>query len=550
MDNLDSASIPGKIKTLFFLCVLLLAIITASWGISKTALENHECYVSIAAREMLQSGEWIMPTCNGEPRLQKTPLSYWLVAGLSQITGILDEFTARLPSVIFAVLSVAAILYFVDKWLGFRIAIMSALVWSTSYSYVYYAHNARPEMALTFFITLCFLSFYSAINESSRKSQIIYMLVFWVSFGLAMLAKGPVPLPLVVLPIFFYIVISRQWKKMPKLLPIVGPVIFLAIVLPWPLAVAYKVNWDLVVWKQNFFDRFFGKYAYSNYPIYFYIPFIFSFVFPWVAFVPAVLVSPFYKIWDKKRKVMLFLWLCFVADLLFLTVSGGKRKHYILPAMPAFAVLIGILMEDMVFVRRAFTLKFAKNFLLYHIIFIIVLAVGSMIYLAIAKSEFLFIAISLGLIGLAVAGGITASFAKRKAALACGLIFTGYCILTICYISLSAPLNNNNYTKRFALAILKTVPATDDLVAYGYVSLRVVNYFGRPIRIIDDKSSLYERYDAGTWILATDGELKELEQDGRLRKVYHNDKAEMRGQNRNTRGSLFHRLAPKAEDSF
>lgn len=550
MDNLDSASIPGKIRALFFVCVLLLAIITASWGISKTAFENHECYVATAAREMLQSGEWVMPTYNGEPRFQKTPLSYWLVAGLSQITGILDEFTARLPSVIFAVLSVAAILYFVDQWLGFRIAIMSSLVWSTSYSYIYYAHNARPEMALTFFITLCFLSFYSAINESSRKSQIIYMLVFWVSFGLAMLAKGPMPLPLVVLPIFFYIVISRQWKKMPKLLPIVGPVIFLAIVLPWPLAVAYKVNWDLAIWEQHFYDRFFGKFDSGNYPFYFYLPFIFSFAAPWVAFVPGALVSPFYKIWDKKRKVMLFLWLCFVANLLFLTISGGKRKHYILPAMPAFAILIGILMEDMVFVRRAFTLKFAKNFLLCHIIFIIVLAVGSMIYVAIAKSEFLFIAISLGLIGLAMAGGITASFAKSKAALACGLIFGGYCVLTICYVSFSAPLNNNNYTKKFALAILKTVPATDDLVAYGYVSPRVVNYFGRPIRIIDDKSSLYERYNAGTWILATDGEMEELEQDGWLRKVYHNDKAEMRGRNRNTRGSLFHRLAPKVEDSF
>lgn len=505
-------------------------------------MENHECLVSITAREMLQSGDWVVPTCNGESRLEKTPLSYWLVAGFAQATGRIDEFTARLPSVVFAVLSVAAILYFVNWWLGFRIAVMSGLVWSTSFGYINYAHNARPEMALTFFVTLCFLCFYSAINENNRKRQIVYMLVFWVSFGLAMLAKGPAPLPLTLIPIFFYIAIFRQWKKLAKLLPVIGPVIFLAIVLPWPMAVGYRVNWDLVIWKRHFFDRFFGKFDSGNYPFYFYLPFIFSFLAPWVAFVPGALVSPFYRIWGKKQKVMLFLWIWFVADLLFLTMSGGKRKHYILPAMPAVAILVGIIMEDMAFVRKAFTQRFAKNFLLYHIVFISILAIAGMIYMAIAHPEFLFMTLTLGLITLGMVAGIAVSFARREAILACGVFLGGYCILTICFISFSNTLNNNNYTKSFALAILEKVPITDNLVAYGYVSPRVVHYFGRPVPVIEDKSLLYERYEQGNWVIATDGELEELEKDGRFRKVYCNEKAEVR-KRYDTRGVLFHKSA-------
>ncbi|MHC4790891.1 MAG: ArnT family glycosyltransferase, partial [Planctomycetota bacterium] len=284
-----------RTKILLVCGVMLLSVISGSWTLSVRPLNNHECFVSITAREMLESGDWVMPTFNGKPRLEKTPLSYWLVAGLGKITGSIDEFTARLPSAIFGVLSVAAILYFAGQWFSFRIALLSAAVWATSLGYIRYSHNARPEMALTFFIMLCFFSFYSAINTKSRKMLVAYMLVFWTSFGLANLAKGPAPLPLVLIPLFFYVAISRQWKILPKLLSVIGVIIFLAIVLPWPLAIAHRVNWDLVVWKQNFVDRLFGKYEAGDYPFYYYLLIMFKYIAPWIAFLPMALAAPFYR---------------------------------------------------------------------------------------------------------------------------------------------------------------------------------------------------------------------------------------------------------------
>jgi 4-amino-4-deoxy-L-arabinose transferase-like glycosyltransferase len=543
-------SISKNSKIFVSFCVLLLAALTAFWQLGTESMENHECYVSVVAMEMLENGDWVMPTYNGQLRLQKTPLSYWLVAGLSKITGRIDEFTARLPSAVFAFLSAAAILYFVNLWLTFRIAALSAAVWVTSLGYENYSHNTRPEMALTFFVLVCFLSFYSAIITNNRKNQIIYMLVFWISFGLANLAKGPAPLPIVLIPLFFYIAIFRLWGKIPKLLPVTGVIIFLVIVLPWPLAIAHRLDWDLTVWKHEFVDRFFGEFAPGNYPIYFYLLMMFAFVAPWGIFLLVALPAPFYKIWDKKRKVMLFLWLWFVVDLIFLTISGGKRKHYILPLMPAMAILIGIVVEDMAFVRRAYTQKFAKIFLLCHILLITVLAAAGMIYTAIAHPEFLLQALSLALIALAMAGGISISFAKDKPALACGFIFAGLCILTVCHISFSAPLSNNNYTKKFGLDIYEKVPMTDNLVAYRYVSPRAVHYFKRPIEILQDKSLVYQLYQQGDWILATNGDLKELEEDGRFRKAYYNENAEMRGRKENTRGALFHKSAPAVDDDM
>ncbi|MGA2914916.1 MAG: glycosyltransferase family 39 protein [Sedimentisphaerales bacterium] len=527
-----------KNKNIILILSLFLPALTAIWGISGKAMENHECFVSITAREMLQNHDWVMPACNGQLRLEKTPLSYWLVASLGEITGKIGDFTARFPSALFAFLSALAILYFVKQWLALRVAIISVLVWATSFGYINYAHNARPEMALTFFVTLCFLAFYSAVIEQVRKKQIIYMLVFWISFGLAMLAKGPVPLPIVLIPLFFCVVIFRQWKILPKLLPIAGVIIFLVIVLPWPLAVGYKVNWNLIVWKQNFFDRFFGDYAPGNYPFYLYILYTFAFIAPWVAFVPVALISPFYKIWEKKQKVMLFLWLCFVTDLIFLTISGGKRKHYMLPIMPTIAILIGIVLEDMIFIRKAFTEKFAKNFLIYHMIIIALSVIAGMIYFAITYPCLLSEVLILGIIAIITIVGILASFAKSKTTLGCGLIFGGYCLLTICFVSLSAPFDNNNYTKKFALEISERIPLTDNLVAYNSVSKRVVHYFGREIPEIKDKNIIYQYYDKGDWIVATDNELKELQSDNRLNMVYYNDKAEVQF-NRNIAGALF-----------
>jgi len=73
-----------RMKTVIICAVLLFSAVTGSWTLSERPLNNHECFVSITAREMLESGDWIMPTYNGEPRLEKTPLSYWLVAGLAK----------------------------------------------------------------------------------------------------------------------------------------------------------------------------------------------------------------------------------------------------------------------------------------------------------------------------------------------------------------------------------------------------------------------------------------------------------------------------------
>lgn len=544
--------------------VLMLAAINASWMLSARTLDSHECLVSITAREMLESGDWILPTCNGKPRINKTPLSYWLVAGLANLTGKIDELTARLPSAISAFLSAMVILYFVNQWLSFRIAALSTAVWVTSLSYIRCSHIARPEMALAFFIIVCLMSFYSAIIASSRKSQVIYMLVFWISLGLGNLAKGPAPLAYVFVPVLSYILINRKWKTLVKLLPILGPIIVMVIMLPWPLAIAHRMNWNIIIWKHEFFDRFFGEYARGNYVVYYYLGIMFKYITPWVAFLPMALVAPFYKAWEEKRPVTKFLWLWFVAGLIFLTIDVGKRQHYILPLMPAMAILIGILLEDLAFGRKVYTKRLARNILKGHIIVMVAGAIGLFVYVAIVKPQLLISIITLGIIMIAATFIVTILFAKGKPAAACCVIFSGITIwfmVSFAYFSIS--LDENRFSRDFAKDIAGIVPPSDKLIAYQDISSKFVQYFGKVVPVIQDKSLLYERYEQGDWVVCTSAFLNELKQDNRLIEVYYRERTTIkiddifrmvyysqgaRTGKQDSGGSLFHKSETAVKD--
>ncbi|MFZ0034024.1 MAG: glycosyltransferase family 39 protein [Sedimentisphaerales bacterium] len=532
-------------KSLIVCGVLLLSAVSATWMLSEEAMDNHECFVSVTTREMLQSGNWIMPTCNGLPRLQKTPLSYWFTAVIAKVTGEVNEFSARMPSVIFAVLSVAAILYFVNQWLSFRIAAISGAVWATSLCYIHYSHSARPEMALTFFILLCFLSFYSAVTAKSWGEQMVCTLIFWISFALGNLAKGPAPLPLVLIPLFFYIAIFRQWKKLFSWASVAGLIIFLAIVLPWPLAIAHKVNWDLIVWKHEFVDRFFGTYAKGNYPPYFYFLIMFRYIVPWVAFLPMALAAPFYRVWNKKQPVMQFLWLWFVVDLVFLTINGGKRQHYILPLMPAMAILIGVLLEDMVFSQKAYERKFAVKILQGHLAVAVVGIIIATICIAKISPVNLHKMLILASVTIVTAAIIAALFAKGKNGWGCTAVFAGVLVwIMISYASFAALMDGFKYSRDFSKKVAQIVPPTENVIAYKHISSCFVHYFGKTVPIVSDINELYNHYQNGDWIVTTSGYIKELTRDNRFREVYHKDKPDQIDKYR----ALFHKSAPLIED--
>jgi 4-amino-4-deoxy-L-arabinose transferase-like glycosyltransferase len=528
-------------KILMVIAIMAYAAVVAFWTLSAGALNNHECLVSVTAREMLQTGDWILPRFNGEIRLQKTPLCYWLVASVAKLTGKVDEFSSRLPSACFAVLSAGAILYFATQWLGIAIGVLSTAVWVSSLAYVRYSHDARPEMALCSLVAISMLSFYSAMQTQSKRHRVLYMLVFWLSFALAMLAKGPAPLAMVLPPLFFYFLIFRQWSKINDTLPVIGLVLFLLIVLPWPVIVAAKAPQGWEIWKREFVDRFMGEYSTGHKPFWYYLQVIFLFAAPFSAFVLYAVVSPFKAAWEKKRPMMWYLWLWFIVQIVVMSISGGKRQHYILPAFPAFSILAGICLYDMIFELKVFKPKEVKILFVGHIIALVAASAGLLYWVFAKMPSLTWPAVHIAMMLVIALGLVAFLFARKKKVSATVFLFAGYCaVLLAAFVYFINPLDYNNPSRSFSSAIGKIVPAGQELIAYNDVSARTIHYAGRTIPEIHDLDEVRKRYDSGAWVIAAGGDYQDIVRVCRFEVVFYRQIADRR-ESEDIEGALFHK---------
>lgn len=247
---------------------------------------------------------------------------------------------------------------------------------------------------------------------------------------------------------------------------------------------------------------------------------------------------------------MQFLWLWFVVDVAFLTISGGKRQHYIIPAIPAMAVLTAILLEDMVFCRKAYTNKFARNFLFSHLCVLIIGFITLPIVIGQLMPEVLRAAIISSTAGLAGVLIIAGLFQAKKARMACWALFVSIAVLIMLgYTGFTNPLNYNQPSRQFTQTVAQKVPHSDKLMAYKSASARFVHYFGRPVPNIQTKSEVYELYEKGGWVVAFGIYLDELLDNSDFEIVYEQENAE-RHRQEIVGGALLHKSSGGSKDKI
>jgi len=198
--------------------VLLAAVaaVSAGWGLGKVEFNGHECYVALAARGIASPSEWLddhlserpvppattfnrwmVPQCNGQPRLRKTPLAYWAAAGMVMMGLPLDEATVRLPSVIASVLTVLVIFGVGRRMIGHRAALMGALMLGASLATLKWGRSARPELLLMLWMTAAMACFWAGMQAATGGKRAAWLMAAWAAMGLANLSKEFVPLFLV-----------------------------------------------------------------------------------------------------------------------------------------------------------------------------------------------------------------------------------------------------------------------------------------------------------------------------------------------------------------
>lgn len=445
------------------------------------------------AREMLHSGDWVVPHLNDEVYPEKPPLYFWLVAVFSKPFGDVTETTARLPSAVSA-----AILVLLTYWLGLRMTgeregFWGALILTTSVQFVWVGRMGVLDALLSLCIVAALAAFYAGY---AGKRAWLYFLGF-VFLVPAVLTKGPVGIaaPVVVMVVFLLVELHLRKEGAGGELAWFGAaaVIGLAItglaIGPWWHAAFERSGGDYgssaILLKQTL-GRMFESYSHRQPFYYYFVETLWQFL-PWTAFVPLALWSLRRNGNLRERLGLRFLVVWFLSVFVFFSLVSGKRSQYILPLFPAGALLMGWAFnsekpeEGQLRERR----KFAVPLLL------LVLAAGGGLIALVAAAylyfrDFLWMTAA-GVFFAALIVPMLVMFLHRKpprTALACVAVLT---ILTgTVFFGYLAPLIDSHKSARsFCNTVLSAVDENDPLYFVGMYRPNIHFYMRRSMPRLD-----------------------------------------------------------------
>jgi 4-amino-4-deoxy-L-arabinose transferase-like glycosyltransferase len=324
------------------LCLILILaaglLLNGIWSYKEFV--RAESYFALGARLMIERGDWLTPHAPDEELLNKPPLTYWLIGWSYKIVGP-SYGAARLPSVIAALALLALVYWFGLRRGGRRAGIIAASMLATSYLFFSFARMAMSDMLLTLFVATSILSFIALIRSNAATSHTFVVLAY-VTLGLGVLTKGPVALALVLVPVAIELLIRRSREDVRKLQPVMGLLILVILTMPYFMLVYFRLGAAPI---RFFFigenvQRFTGSlYGWSQRPIWYEFIAWFGDFAPWSLLIPVAI----WLDWKRRRsgsaKRALYLWLGWT--IVLFSISNFKLDYYLLPAMPAAALIVG-----------------------------------------------------------------------------------------------------------------------------------------------------------------------------------------------------------------
>jgi 4-amino-4-deoxy-L-arabinose transferase-like glycosyltransferase len=280
---------------------------------------TQEARVLQTAREML-GGNWIIPHLNGETRLEKPPLAYWLAAGAFKIGGV-NEFAGRLPFALAGWLTLILI-YLVGRWIADeRMGIIAAAILAGLWMFARHARLAETDILATLFVTAAIACIWRGWHAASGAM-----------IGAAMIAKG-LPAAFALIFLLALTVVSRDWLLLWRWTRSGAPLIALAIGTPWFIYVATTIGTDKFTLETK--KGLFGLQHAASFLQYF--PQLLLATLPWtLAAIAGVVVALQHCKNDARARAMV-LW--FASVFIPLLLAGQRQFHYLLPAMPSLALL-------------------------------------------------------------------------------------------------------------------------------------------------------------------------------------------------------------------
>lgn len=317
----------------FYFCLLAFILLS---GNTHSLTDQDEAAYAGFAKQMIESGNWVTPEFMWSEVHRKPPLHFWNIALSYKVFGV-NEFAVRFSSALFVLLTCLLVFVAGKKIVGQRIALLWVIVLSTSLLVPVLGKISVTDSTLLFFTTACAFSFYFVLQQRAWK----WVLVFWVSFALALLTKGPPVvlfalglsgLLLVLHPNRRNLILFHPWFFLPlALLPL----------LAWGYATMQYDQGKFVQWMIDWYilKRVGGSvFGQSGFPG-MHLLMIILFFIPWLLFLPhafKALLTQLFK--DKKEGLFFSAW--FVAGWFVFELSPSKLPAYVVAAHVPLAFFI------------------------------------------------------------------------------------------------------------------------------------------------------------------------------------------------------------------
>jgi 4-amino-4-deoxy-L-arabinose transferase-like glycosyltransferase len=295
-------------------------------------------------REMLKSGDWVIPRLNALVYLEKPPLQYWLTALAYRAFGQ-REFAARLCTGIAGYLSLAAVFLVGRQLWGFESGLRALLFTSASALFVLLGHQLTLDMLLSFCLTAalgCLLM--AQMRRDASGHWRAWMSGCWAAMALAVLTKGLIGVLIPAASLGLYLAWQRDWVLLRRLNLRWGLPLFGVIAIPW-FALAARANPQFLkfFFIREHFERYLTPIEHRTEPWWFFAPVLVVGIAPWLPQAARALASTFaQRVPRGQFNAARLLWVWSVFVLIFFSLSDSKLVTYILPAVPALALLCAV----------------------------------------------------------------------------------------------------------------------------------------------------------------------------------------------------------------